>query len=100
MIDTLSAQLAFRNRALGTTTFPATGTTTLDATATGYHRSSGSFVTDGFYAGMEITPVGFSVNTVDTIKAVTATDLTTVNGRAVEVSAGSRSISATFPALR
>lgn len=99
MIDLLAAHLALRNRALAFAG-PATGTMALAATADGYSRATGSFVTDGFQVGMEITPAGFATNTVDTIKSVTATNLYTVKARAVEVSAGSRSISVGLPALR
>jgi hypothetical protein len=55
----IAATLALRNRALGTT-FATTGATSLSATSTGYARSAGSFITDGFAVGMEVLVAGFS----------------------------------------
>ncbi len=77
-----------------------TGSISLSATATGYNRAAGSFVTDGLVVGQEITPAGFAANTVDTLTAVTATDLTVRTARAVEAVAGGRTISVELPALR
>lgn len=99
MVDLLAVHLALRNRALAVV--PATtGSTSLSATATGYHRAAGSFVTDGFKPGMEFTPTGFATNTVDVIKSVTASDLETMNARAVEAEASGRTIAVGFPAMR
>lgn len=98
-MDLLDVHLALRNRARSLVVC-TTGLTNLSATATGYHRAAGSFIDDRFYLGMEITPAGFSANTVDTLVGVTDTDLTTKNARAVEAVAGARSISVTLPALR
>ena len=56
-----------------------TGSTSLSATATGYARASGSFVTNGFVVGQEITASGFTNaanNGRSTITAVTATTIT------------------------
>lgn len=99
MLDSLSCQLALRNRALSLTVC-TTGSTSLSATTTGYARTAGSFVTDGFVIGQEITPTGFATNTVDVVKAVTALTLDTVTARAAEVAAGSRTIAVKLPALR
>src|SRR5687768_14914975 len=58
---------------------PTTGSTTLEATATGYRRAAGSFVTNGFKIGQQVTASGFATaanNGRSTIIAVTATDLT------------------------
>jgi hypothetical protein len=58
---------------------PDTGTTSLSATATGYARASGSFITNGFVVGQQITASGFTNaanNGRSTITAVTATALT------------------------
>lgn len=99
MLDLTATTLALRNRAVSLMV-ATTGSTTLSATATGYARTAGSFVTDGFCVGMEITPAGFATNTVDIITGVTATDLTTKNARAVEVAASGRTISVGLPALR
>ncbi len=56
-----------------------TGTAVLRATATGYARTSGSFITDGFLEGLTITASGFANpenNGSSVITAVTATALT------------------------
>ena len=62
MIDSVSVQTSFRARAR-TVSVATTGSVQLSATTTGYHRASGSFIADGFQAGMEITYVtGFSTS--------------------------------------
>ncbi len=56
-----------------------TGSTSLSATATGYSRAAGSFITNGFVVGQQITASGFATaenNGRSVITAVTATDLT------------------------
>lgn len=58
---------------------PTTGSTTLSADPTGYSRSSGSFITNGFVVGQQITASGFTNaanNGRSTITGVTATQLT------------------------
>jgi Domain of unknown function (DUF4397) len=58
---------------------PTTGSTSLSATATGYARAAGSFLTNGFKIGQQITASGFTNaanNGRSTITAVTATTLT------------------------
>lgn len=99
MIDQIQAHLALRNRLLSLV-IATTGSTTLSATTTGYARAAGSFVTDGFHPGMEITPTGFTTNTVDIVTRVEALALTTKTTRSVEASAGSRTIACNLPALR
>lgn len=65
----------------------------------GFHRSSGSFVTDGFAAGDSIFVEGFASNNgTFTIAAVTATDITTFEATTAEVAAGSRAISKWYKA--
>lgn len=62
MIDGELALLALRARLL-LTTVATTGSATLSATSTGYARASGSFLTDGFRKGHEITlATGFSTS--------------------------------------
>ena len=99
MLDHLAAQLALRTQLL-TLAVCTTGSTSLSATATGYARAAGSFLADGFAAGMEITPSGFTANTVDTITAVTALTLTTKSARAVESVSSGRTIAVALPASR
>ena len=98
MIDHDAAHLALRARAAGLIVC-TTGAIALSATATGYHRTAGSFVTDGFKAGMEVTPAGFANNGVSIIAQVTASDLTTVTPQVIEASAGGRTLTVGFPSL-
>lgn len=68
-----------------------TGTATLQATATGYTRTSGSFITDGFLEGLPITVTGFANpanNGPAVITAVTATTLTVTKTPATVVEKG------------
>lgn len=99
MISHTAALIALRTRAL-TLSVATTGSMTLAATATGYTRSDGgSFLTDGFCVGMEITPSGFTSNPVAILRGVTATALTT-DARTVETAAAARTIAVGLPALR
>jgi hypothetical protein len=99
MLSHLASHLALRNRALGLVVC-TTGSATLAATATGYSRTSGSFLTDGFDVGMEIVPTGFAANTVDIVTAVTAHSLSVQEPRAVEAAHAGRTISVGLPVLR
>ncbi len=74
-----------------------TGSTTLSAVAGGYARTTGSFITDGFYPGMSVTASGFTSaanNGSSTVTAVTATSLTVTKTPApvVEAAAAARTI--------
>lgn len=120
MIDTTAtAQLPMRARLIATTVC-TTGSTTLSATTTGYARASGSFVTDGFSVGMEVTASGFSTagnNGTGVITMVSALAMsvtktalsTTTDGKptiiagtatATEAAAAARTILARPPQLR
>lgn len=99
MISHAAAHLALRNRALSLVV-ATTGATSLSATATGYHRAAGSFLAEGFYNGMEITPAGFAANPVDIVTGVTASDIATKNPRGVEAEAAARTIGVGLPILR
>lgn len=100
MIDEVEVQLALRSL-LMTLQVATTGTIALAATSTGYTRASGSFLTDGFAPGMEVTPAGFSSNTPRVITAVSALAMT-VNSTSVPVqsSAGGRSLTVGLPSHR
>jgi hypothetical protein len=63
MVSHLAVQRACRTR-LGTLAVCTTGATSLAATATGYARAAGSFVTDGFEVGLEVRGAGF-VNAIN-----------------------------------
>ena len=74
-----------------------TGSTSLSATATGYARSAGSFVTNGFVVGQTITASGFTNaanNGRSLVTAVTATSLTVSKpgGTVAEGAASGRTI--------
>ncbi len=97
MVDDEMIQLALRTRAKQLS-LVTTGSVTLAATATGYSRSSGSFLTDGFVVGMEVTPSGFASNVVGTITAVAALTLTINGGRTVESAGAGRSLAVGLPA--
>jgi hypothetical protein len=98
MLDHTAAQLALRARAIATVV-ATTGSTTLSATTTGYTRAAGSFLTDGFRAGMEVTPSGFGANVVDVITDVSALSITTKTAHAAEVGV-TGSLTAYLPGLR
>lgn len=99
MADHVAAQLAFQAR-LRTLSVVTTGSTTLSATATGYARAAGSFLTDGFAVGMEVTPTGFTQTTVGVIDAVTALTMTIDGGRIVQAAAAGRTLAVGLPTLR
>lgn len=99
MIDTTATQLALRNRAIGLTVC-TTGSTSLAQTPTGFSRLAGSFVTDGFKVGMEVTPTGFATAVVGIITAVAALALTVSGTRVADPSSAGRTISVGLPALR
>jgi hypothetical protein len=86
MLDHTAATLALRARAIATTLASTSGVD-LTATTTGYTRAdAGSFLTDGFRSGMEVTPAGFSANAVDVITEVTASTITTKTAHAAQSS--------------
>jgi hypothetical protein len=104
MIASSLAHLALRNRMLGTTV-ATTGSISLSATSTGYARASGSFLTDKFAVGMEITEVtGFSVsgnNQATTVQGRMITEISATaiacTGCATDVAAAGRVITAGVP---
>lgn len=99
MSDYNAYDLALRARAVSLVV-ATTGSITLSATTSGYTRTTGSFLTDGFAVGMEITPTGFAANTTDVITAVSALSITTKTARAAESAASGRTLSSGLPALR
>ncbi len=92
--------LAVRNALAGTVVSTTGPVSSLAATTTGYKRTSGSFFDDGFRVGMEITPVGFTANPVDLIDSMTATTITTANGRTAQTAPGTASLDVRLPAAR
>lgn len=98
MIEYDDIQLACRARAL-TLEVATTGSNTLAASSSGFTRSSGSFLTDGFRRGMEVLCSGFSKsanNARHYVENVTAT-LLTVSTSVTEGSGSGKTISVPLP---
>ncbi len=93
------AQLALESR-LRAVVVATTGSQSLAATTTGYTRATGSFLTDGFAAGMEVTPAGFTQTALGVITAVDDLTMTIDGGRTVQSAGAGRSLIAGLPALR
>ena len=101
MISNTLAHLALRNLALSLAV-ATTGSTSLSATATGYARTAGSFVTDGFKVGLDLTGAGFAVagnNGAHVITAVTALTISCA-GTAVDAVAAGRTLSVGLPTMQ
>lgn len=101
MISRSAAKLAFRNRAIALSVI-TTGSAALGVTAVGYTRQTGSFITDGFVVGMEVTPsTGFTETTPGVIAEVAAQLLTIKGGRTViQQQAAGRVLVVGLPAIR
>jgi hypothetical protein len=99
VIDQTAATLALRNRALSLVV-ATTGSQTLSATANGYARSSGSFLTDGFADGMEFVPAGFSDVTPKVIESVSALSIVTTTATTAQGASAGRSLTVGFPATQ
>lgn len=100
MLDEAAAVLAFRNRVL-TLSVATTGSTTLSATALGFARASGSFISDGFVQGMEISATGYNANNnaARIITGVSAQFLT-ATGCTVQSATAGRTITCGIPSKR
>lgn len=107
MLDHLLLREAFRARLL-TLVVATTGTTNLEATATGYARPAGSFVTDGFLGGMEVVGAGFSSANnsaslslppaiLETVVVATPLVAKVKGGRTIQAVAGARTLSVGIP---
>ena len=100
MIDHHAAQKALRVKLL-TLEVATTGSVQISATSTGYERATGSFLTDGFMPGMEVSGTGFGVtanNAAKTISSVTALTITCPNTSVEAV--GARTLTVGLPATR
>lgn len=93
-----AVDLAFRTR-LAALVVCTTGTTTLAATATGYSRTTGSFVADGFAVGMELTPSGFASGAPGLVTAVFPLTLAVGGPRGPQAAASGRSLTVGLPAF-
>jgi uncharacterized protein DUF4128 len=99
-LDYDAIQLAVRNAALAVTV-ATTGSTSLSATALGFARSVGSFITDGFAPGMEVSGTGFNANNnaPRTITQVTA-GFITAPGCTVQTATAGRTLTVGMPSTR
>ena len=99
MVDHRAIELACRAR-LQTLLVCTTGSATLAGTATGYARTTGSFVTDGFEQGMELAASGFSLPANNGPRTVTGvTDLAlSCAGCAAEAAGAGRTLTVGLPA--
>lgn len=79
MIDYLDAHLRVRARAL--TLEVVAVTADIAATETGYERSAGSFLDDGFEVGHEVVGSGFVAGVNNSAKVITAVDDLTITTR-------------------
>lgn len=101
MADMTAVQLALRARLL-TLSVVTTGAVSLSAVAAGYQRATGSFLTDGFAAGMELSATGFTTaanNGTHVVTSVTASTLEVSGGLTAE-SAVTATLAVGVPALR
>lgn len=99
MVDHFLLLKALRNR-LKSLVVATTGTTSLEATAEGYTRPAGSFLTDGFVPGMEVQPSGFANNTPGIVAKVEAARLVIEGGRTAETLVSGRSLVVGLPGKR
>jgi hypothetical protein len=99
VISHLDCLLALRTRLLTLAVATSDAANDLSASATGYARAAGSFLTDGFLVGMEVVPTGFTQTDPGIISAVSATTMTIVGGRTVQA-AGDFGLSVGVPPLR
>ncbi len=100
--DHTAAQLALRARLL-TLQVATTGSLSLSATAGGYTRASGSFLADGFVAGMEVTASGFGTagnNGAHLVTAVSALAMEVRPALTAEGASAGRVLTAGVPAKR
>lgn len=102
MLNIGLARAAFRARAEALVVV-TTGAVSLAATTTGYTRTAGSFVADGFVVGMELAGAGFTNaanNAPGVVTAVSALALTIDGGRTIEAADVSRTLTVGFPSIR
>lgn len=98
-LDTTDAQIALRARAI-TLVACTTGSTTLGQSAAGFTRSSGSFISDGFKPGMEVSPSGFLATDARVLTNVTSGLLTVRGGLSALAEASGRTLAVGLPETR
>lgn len=99
MINDYDAVMALRGR-LRTLLVSSTGVTTLGNTEMAFTRPTGSFAEDGFVAGMEVVPSGFTDNTPVVVRRVSDLSMTFDEPRTVEPEATGRSLTVGIPPIR
>jgi hypothetical protein len=99
VVDHLANLLALRAVASGLLV-ATTGPAELSATATGFARTSGSFVADGFAVGMEVEPLNFASAVPGFVVGVSALILTTLQPQTPEAAAGGRTLRVGLPLMR
>lgn len=99
MVSNRAVLLALRSR-LETLVIATTGSTVLSSTYTGFARSSGSFVADGFLVGMEVLAAGWGDVHVDVITGVSALELNTARPMEESPPTAGRTVTAGLPAGR
>lgn len=101
MIDQTAATLALRNRALAVSV-ATTGVASIAASSTGYARTTGSFVTDGFVVGLEILASGFALSANNGYKIITQVSalsmkVSSLTTMATEAAGGNETLAASLP---
>lgn len=101
MIDYHDLQLSLRARAV-TLSVVTTGSATLAATGSTFTRTTGSFLTDGFSVGMEVTGTGFGAtnNAEHVVTDVAALTLTVSGTLDTETASAGRTLSVGLPSRR
>jgi hypothetical protein len=98
MLNHRQAVLALRRHLLALQ-FVTTGTVPLASTGTGFTRTDGSFIADGFTVGMEVVPTGFADSTPGIVEGVTATEIIVKAPRQAEPTKNA-SLSVGIPTVR
>lgn len=78
----------------------STGGAAIAATAGGYSRAAGSFLTDGFAVGMEVNASGFTTPGNNGLHVIQAVDALTITCSGTSVEAGPGALAVGLPALR
>lgn len=100
MINHALVERALRTK-LKTLEVVTTGSTSLSATATGYARAAGSFLTDGFFPGLEVVGTGWGDPDNDAAKTITGVTTLTLTCPGTEAeAAGTRTLTVGLPQYR
>jgi len=98
-VNTHQMMLALRTKAL-TLSVATTGSISIEVTATGFVRATGSFLTDGFHTGMEFTAAGTTSNDGTHVATqVTALEVS-ASGLTVEADGAGKTLTVELPSNR